>query len=138
MVEVKGRRGRRRKQLLDDFKETRIYRNLKEEAPDQAVWRARFGKRLRICRKTDYRVNEKLIRIRGSLTFEEPTNCQQKQPECHANLEVFGQVWMQIPFFRGMTLRRWVNGSRRFKTNVRSNDPGSYPRRNRPSTLIIL
>jgi hypothetical protein len=31
-IEVKGRRGRRRKQLLDDLKEKRRYWNLKEEA----------------------------------------------------------------------------------------------------------
>ena len=37
-IEVKGRRGRRRKQLLDDFKETRVYWQLGEETLD------RFGR----------------------------------------------------------------------------------------------
>jgi hypothetical protein len=39
-----GRRGRRRKQLLDDLKEKKIYWKLKEEALDRALWRSRFGR----------------------------------------------------------------------------------------------
>ena len=38
-IEVTGRRGRRRKQLLEVFKEKRGYWNLKEEALDRTVWR---------------------------------------------------------------------------------------------------
>ena len=38
------RRGRKRKQLLDDLKETRGYCKLKEDALDRTVWRTRFGK----------------------------------------------------------------------------------------------
>ena len=41
-MEVTGRRGRRRKQLLNDFKETREYWKLKEEALDRTLWRTRF------------------------------------------------------------------------------------------------
>ena len=37
------RRGRRRKNLLDDFKEKRGYSHLKEETLDRTVWRNRFG-----------------------------------------------------------------------------------------------
>jgi hypothetical protein len=37
-----GRRGRRRKQLLDDLKEKKIYWKLKEEALDRTLWRTRF------------------------------------------------------------------------------------------------
>jgi hypothetical protein len=40
----KGRRGRRRKQLLDDLKENRRYWRLKEEALDRTLWRTRFGR----------------------------------------------------------------------------------------------
>jgi hypothetical protein len=40
--EMTGRRGRRRKQLLDDLKEKRGYWKLKEEALDRTVWRTRF------------------------------------------------------------------------------------------------
>jgi hypothetical protein len=43
-IEMTGRRGRRRKQLLDDFKEKRRYCKLKEEALDRTLWRIRFGK----------------------------------------------------------------------------------------------
>jgi hypothetical protein len=45
-IEVKGRRGRRRRKLLDDLEERRGYSNLKEEALDRKVWRARFGRGL--------------------------------------------------------------------------------------------
>ena len=38
-----GRRGRKRKQLLDDLKEKSGYRILKEEALDRTVWRTHFG-----------------------------------------------------------------------------------------------
>jgi hypothetical protein len=40
-VEVTGKRGRRRRKLLDDLKERRGYSHLKEEALDRTVWRAR-------------------------------------------------------------------------------------------------
>jgi hypothetical protein len=43
-IEVTGRRGRRRRQLLDDLKERRGYFHLKEEALDRTMWRARFGR----------------------------------------------------------------------------------------------
>jgi hypothetical protein len=43
-IEVRGRRGRRRKKLLDDVKERRGYSHLKEEALDGTMWRARFGR----------------------------------------------------------------------------------------------
>jgi hypothetical protein len=38
-----GRRGRRRKQLLDD-KENRRYRKMKKEAQDLTLWRTHFGR----------------------------------------------------------------------------------------------
>jgi hypothetical protein len=41
---VTGRRGRRRKKLLDDLKDRRGYSHLKEEALDRTVWRDRFGR----------------------------------------------------------------------------------------------
>jgi hypothetical protein len=43
-IEVKGRRGRRRKQLLDDLKKKRGYWKLKDEALDRTVWKNRFGR----------------------------------------------------------------------------------------------
>jgi hypothetical protein len=45
-IEVTGRRGRRRKKLLDDLKERRGYSHLKEES---SLW-----KRFWTCRNTDY------------------------------------------------------------------------------------
>ena len=42
-IEVTGRRGRRRRNLLDDLKERR-YSHLKEEVLDRTMWRAHFGR----------------------------------------------------------------------------------------------
>jgi hypothetical protein len=39
---VTGRRGRRRRKLLDDLKDRRGYYHLKEEALDRTMWRNRF------------------------------------------------------------------------------------------------
>jgi len=39
-IEVTGRRGRKRRKLLDDLKERRGYSQLKEETVDCTVWRA--------------------------------------------------------------------------------------------------
>jgi hypothetical protein len=41
-IEMTERRGRRRKQLLEDLKEKRRYWKLKKEALDRTVWRTRF------------------------------------------------------------------------------------------------
>jgi hypothetical protein len=43
-IEVTGRRGRRHKKLLDDFKERRGYSHLKEEPLDRTTWKALFGR----------------------------------------------------------------------------------------------
>jgi len=43
-IEVTGRRGRRRRKLLDDLKERRGYSHLIEEALDLTIWRASFGR----------------------------------------------------------------------------------------------
>jgi hypothetical protein len=44
VIEVKGRRGRKRRKLLDALKERKGYSHLKEEALDCTMWRARFGR----------------------------------------------------------------------------------------------
>ena len=43
-IAVTGKRGRRRRKLLDDLKERRGYSHLKEEALACTMWRARFGR----------------------------------------------------------------------------------------------
>jgi hypothetical protein len=43
-IEVTGRRGRRRRKLLDELKERRGYSHLKEEALDRTIWKAPFGR----------------------------------------------------------------------------------------------
>jgi hypothetical protein len=43
-IEVKGRRGRWRRKLLDDLKERGGYSHLKEEALDRTMWRTGFGR----------------------------------------------------------------------------------------------
>ena len=43
-IELAGRRGRRRRKLLDECKERRGCSHLKEEALDRTMWRACFGR----------------------------------------------------------------------------------------------
>jgi hypothetical protein len=43
-IEITERRGRKRKQLLDDIKERRGTCKLKQEALDRTLWRTRFGR----------------------------------------------------------------------------------------------
>jgi hypothetical protein len=43
-IEVTGRRGRRRRKLLDDLKERRGYSHLMEEDLDHTMWTAGFGR----------------------------------------------------------------------------------------------
>jgi hypothetical protein len=43
-LEMTGRRGRRRKQLMDDLKVKRIYWKLKEVVLNCTLWRTRFGR----------------------------------------------------------------------------------------------
>jgi hypothetical protein len=45
-IEATGRRGIKRRKLLDALKERRGYSHLKEEALDRTMWRARFGRGL--------------------------------------------------------------------------------------------
>jgi hypothetical protein len=51
-IEVTGRRGRRRKQILDDLEEMRGCWKLKEETPDRTLWRTRFGRESGLVRRT--------------------------------------------------------------------------------------
>jgi hypothetical protein len=43
-IEVTEKRGRRRRELLDDLTERRGYSHLEEEALGRNMWRAGFGK----------------------------------------------------------------------------------------------
>jgi hypothetical protein len=43
-IKVTGRRGRRRRKLLDDLEERRGYSHLMEETLDRTMWRACFGR----------------------------------------------------------------------------------------------
>ena len=43
-MEVRRRRGKRRKKLLDDLKDRRGYSRLKEEALNRTMWRNHFGR----------------------------------------------------------------------------------------------
>jgi len=57
-IEVAGRREKRSKQLLGDFKETRGYWKLKSRNSLLHTEEKSLSKRLRTCRKTDYGNNE--------------------------------------------------------------------------------
>jgi len=57
-IEMTGSRVRKRRKLLDDLKERRVYSHLKEEALDRTMWRARFGKGFGpVVRQTTIRMN---------------------------------------------------------------------------------
>jgi len=56
---VTGRRGRKRRKLLDDLKERKGYSRLKEEALDRTIWRAGFGRGFGlVVRQTTKLMNE--------------------------------------------------------------------------------
>jgi hypothetical protein len=55
---VTGRRGIRRRKLLDGLKERRGYSHLKEEALYRTMWRARFGRGFGPVRQTTEWMNE--------------------------------------------------------------------------------
>ena len=58
---VMGRRGRIRKQVLDDLREMRRDFKLKEEALDLTLWRTCHGWNCGpVVRQTDYRMNERM------------------------------------------------------------------------------
>ena len=57
-----GRRGRRRRKLLDDLKERRVCSHLKEESLDRIMWRARFGSGFGpVVRQTTKCINELIL-----------------------------------------------------------------------------
>jgi len=55
---VTGRRGKRRKQLLDDLKEKRGYLKKKDEALDRTVENSLWKRHIWTYRKTDNEMNE--------------------------------------------------------------------------------
>jgi hypothetical protein len=56
---VTGRRGRRRRKLLDNLKERRGYAHLKKEALDRSMWRVRFGRSFEpVVRQANKLINE--------------------------------------------------------------------------------
>jgi hypothetical protein len=79
-IEVTGWQGRRRKQLLDDFKETRGYWKLKEETLDRTVWITRFGRGCGpACNKTESVMNSwphthAFWKVKVKLTLEQIMN----------------------------------------------------------------
>ena len=63
-IQVRGIKGRKRKQLLDDREETRRDWTLKEEALDHTLWRIRFGRNYGpVIRQAAQRINEYLGNI---------------------------------------------------------------------------
>jgi hypothetical protein len=69
---VIGRRGRRRRKLLDDLKERRRYFHLKEEALDRTMWRACFGRGFRpVIRQTTW-MNEWWMNLKGKVDIRKP------------------------------------------------------------------
>ena len=68
-----GRQGRRRRKLLDYFKERRGYSHLKEEALDRTMWRARFGRGFGpVVRQTTEGMNLREVQFIQPLTLFYP------------------------------------------------------------------
>jgi len=61
-IELTRRRGRRRKKLLDDLKESRRYCKINEESLDRTVWRNRFGRCWGVSFDNNDYYNETIIR----------------------------------------------------------------------------
>jgi hypothetical protein len=57
-IEVTGRRGIRRRKLLDELKDRKGYSHLKEEALDCTVWRDRFGRGFGPVIRQTYEMNK--------------------------------------------------------------------------------
>ena len=72
-IEVTGRQGRRRSNLLDYLKERRGYSHLKEEALDRTMWRARFGRVFGpvVRQTTKWKMNTLYPSIHGSIRMGE-------------------------------------------------------------------
>jgi len=51
-MEVSGRRGRKRKQILNDLKENSVYWKLREETLDRSLWRTRFVRSFGLASQT--------------------------------------------------------------------------------------
>jgi hypothetical protein len=63
-MKVTGRRGRRRRKILNELKKKRGYSHLKEEALDRTVWRAGFGRGFGpVVRQTDKWMNTRVIHM---------------------------------------------------------------------------
>jgi hypothetical protein len=73
---MKGRRGRRRKQLLDDVREKRIYWKLREEELARTLWRTRFGRGYRpVLRQTAELMNYTLKCLEGEFYYRPTLYC---------------------------------------------------------------
>ena len=92
-VDVTGRRGRRRKQLLDDLKETRGYWKLKEEALDRTLWRTRFGSDCGSVCNTDCGMNGFTV---GCHFAEFGFGCLRADGEAGRGLKCFAQSGRRI------------------------------------------
>jgi hypothetical protein len=69
-IEVTGRRGTRRRKLLDDLKERSWYSHLKEEALDRTMWRARFGRGFGpVVRQTTKWTKEWMSNVNGAVVL---------------------------------------------------------------------
>jgi hypothetical protein len=62
-IEMKGRQGIRRKQLLDDLKGKEKILEIERGSTISYAVENSLWKRLRTCRKTDYRMNESTLHV---------------------------------------------------------------------------
>jgi hypothetical protein len=81
-IEVKERRGRRRK-LLDNLTERRGYSDLKEEALDRTMWRAGFGTSFGpVVRQTAKWMNKQTSELSENPSICRLAKCQLPKQDC--------------------------------------------------------
>ena len=98
-IEVMGRRRRRRKQILVDFKENKGYLKLKDEALGHTLWKIRFRKKLWTCSKTDNTVSEWMNEWMNKWISTLMSNCDEKR------LKVIFVSWNRA---RNSCRRAWI------------------------------
>jgi hypothetical protein len=78
-IEGKKKRGRRRKELLDDFKGTTVYWNLKEKALDLPPKTTRFGRGYRAEREYVMKmiIEDLMIKMERSIPVEGKSTASQ-------------------------------------------------------------
>ena len=106
------KRGRRRKQLLYDLRQTRRYWKLKEEAPDRTVWRKsfrrRYGSVVRLrnewsCAYSSHRDNQLHTHVQTLVGI--PEECSRKERNCVSGCEQWPSKGLFVSMARAFSVQ---------------------------------